>query len=395
MSQAASVLVDRPFPHDEVVDAPLVGVDADALQRALRIFRRQHRKGLFPGGQLVVRRHGRIVLDAAIGKARGLRADEDELAVTPFTRFPCFSAGKAVVATMLALLEHDGLLDVHAPIAELWPAFGSNGKGAITTLDVLTHRGGVLMPELCVPGPRWNDWEGIVAAIEQAPPSHRRGAIRYHPLEYGWILGEIVQRASGQSFRDFLRQRIAAPAGLPDLRFGARPDEIDGCANTYYLGRRPVRVAGFEVNADLEHVASSPATAAALLPGAGLVTDAGTLAAFYEVLVRGGVTASGQRLLSRATLDAWIAPVVTGWCRTNQAPITLGRGFFVGSRLPSLYGVTPSFGVFGHAGLFCTLGFADANTGLAAAIVTNGNRSKTDLVQRMMPLVGALRSACR
>src|SRR5207253_1695025 len=96
--------------------------------------------------------------DVAVGIARGWRPPRAEAArrgaphadgavvpVTPKTRFVVFSAGKPLVALAIALLEERGLLDVHAPIAELLPEFRRGGKERITTLDVLTHRGGILM----------------------------------------------------------------------------------------------------------------------------------------------------------------------------------------------------------------------------------------------------------
>lgn len=383
------------YPHEAAADPALVGLDVAELDRVRDLFLEQNARGLYPGGQLVVRRHGRVVLDVAVGMGRGFRDGEEPRPVTRQTLFPLFSAGKAVVGTLVGLAEERGLLDADAPIAAVWPEFAQNGKGDITVLDVLTHRGGLFMEELSAQPELWGDWSAIVRAFEQARPSHRRGPLRYHPLEFGWILAEVLQRATGQDFRAFLAESLAGPAGLPGLRFGASEDLLDGVAHGYYLSERAVRIGSFTVSRAVERLTTDPAMAAVLLPGAGLVSDGGTLAAFYELLVRGGVAANGARVLKERTVARCTERAVGGWDWSTNAPITLGRGFFVGSRGPSLYGLWNTQGCFGHAGLFCTVGFGDHDTKVAAAIVTNGNRGKADLVKRMLPLCAGIRRACR
>jgi CubicO group peptidase (beta-lactamase class C family) len=393
MSEAVAPL--KTFPHEAAADPALVGLDVTALDRVRDSFLAQNSRGLYPGGQLVVRRHGRVVLDVAVGLGRGFRDGEEPQQVHRRTLFPLFSAGKAVVAILIALAEERGLLDPRAPIADVWPGFAANGKEDITVLDVLTHRGGVLMDEFCARPEQWAKWQNVVAAVEAARPTHRRGPLRYHPLEYGWILAEVVQRATGQGFRAFLAEALAGPAGLPDLQFGVGEDRRAQVAHGYYLGDKAVRIGSFTVSRAVERLTTDPEMAAVLLPGAGLVSDAGTLAGFYELLVKGGVAADGTRVLKEATVARYTGREVGGWDRSTSAPITLGRGFFVGSRGPSLYGLWDTPGCFGHAGMFCTVGFGDHETKVAAAIVTNGNRSKADLVKRMLPLCSGIRKACR
>jgi CubicO group peptidase (beta-lactamase class C family) len=383
------------FPHEAAADPALVGLDITALEKVRDLFLEQNARGMYPGGQLVIRRHGHVVLDVAVGMGRGFRDGEPPQPVTRGTLFPMFSAGKAVIATLIGLLEERGKLDPKAPIAEVWPEFAQHGKDEITPLEVLTHRGGVLMDDFCAQPELWADWDAVVHAVEQAKPTHRRGPLRYHPLEYGWILAEVVQRASGRPFRAFLKEALSGPAGLPNLQFGVAPEDRDDVAHGYFLGSKAVRIGSFTVSRSVERLTTDPEMAAVLLPGAGLVSDGGTLAAFYELLVRGGVAADGTRVMDPSTVELYTGREVGGWDRSTSAPITLGRGFFVGSRGPSLYGLWNTQGCFGHAGMFCTVGFGDHDTKVAAAVVTNGNRSKADLVKRMLPLCSGIRKACR
>jgi CubicO group peptidase (beta-lactamase class C family) len=74
------------FPYDAPVPPASVGVDAERLARAVDLFRAQQARGLFPGGQLAVRRRGSLVASVAVGIARGARGEEALVPVTATTR---------------------------------------------------------------------------------------------------------------------------------------------------------------------------------------------------------------------------------------------------------------------------------------------------------------------
>lgn len=386
----------RAVPPEPLVPPESLGVDPRLLARAVKRFRAQQQAGLFPGGQIAVRRHGKLLLDETVGWARGLRAAEGEplRAAGARTPFPVFSAGKPLVAIAIALLEERGRLDVAAPIREVIPEFGVRGKERITTLDVLTHRGGILMPEFMHRPRDWADWNKVVDAICAVRPSHRRGVLAYHPLEYGWVLAEVVRRVAGRPLPEFLASEFLAPAGLDRLRFGATPAELPAIARPYWFGGDDVYIAGINIGALHERAFAMPEVMTAFVPGGGLVTDAAALSAFYEVLVGGGRGRTGRRVLSERTIARYTERHAMGWCRSNRAPLAVGRGFLLGWPGPSLYGWQDGDHCYGHAGLFCTVAFADKKTGLSAAIITNGNRSPVDLIRRFIPLIGRIRSAC-
>ena len=387
---------DDRFPHDEPATPSDVGVDPGLLARARRAFERQQARGAFPGGQLVVRRHGRLVLDAAVGTARGFRASEGEppRPVTERTRFAVFSASKPVVALAVAMLEERGVLDVGAPVARYFPDFARNGKAELTVLDVLTHRAGVFTPGLLSRPRDWADEEKVRSALVEATPAWPRGTLAYMPYEYGWILAEVVRGATGRRLDEFVRDEIALPAEVPGLRFGADPVDLPHLARTYWLGTRPVHVAGPDLSKVFEADNNLGEVLTAFVPGAGLVCDAADLAAFYGVLAAGGLTRSGRRLVAEETLRRYTTLNVAAVDKSNRVPLRVGRGFLLGARVPSTFGWWGTQRCFGHAGAFCTVAFADPDLGLAVAIVTNGNRGPYDLLLRFAPLGSALRRAC-
>lgn len=190
---------------------------------------------MFPGGQLVVRRRGVLVVDEAVGLARGFRADERESAIpyTAGTRACVFSAGKPLVAVAIALLEHQGRVDVDAPVAAYWKEFAQAGKEHVSVLDVLTHRSGLYLREVERDWRHYGDWDGVIDRVARSAPSFPRGTLAYQPMGFGWILGEIVRRVSGKPIDRYLAEDVLAPAGLEDLRLGVPPSEVPALARSY------------------------------------------------------------------------------------------------------------------------------------------------------------------
>lgn len=381
------------FPHDGPCQPEAAGLDPRRLARAVELFTAQQSRGAFPGGQLAVRRRGRLAADVAVGQARGMGPGETPAPATAQTRFNVHSASKPLVALAVAALAEDGRIDVNAPVARYLPEFAGRGRDAITVLEVLTHRAGVPLPELTAHPERWRDPAAVRAALAAAEPRFPRGTLAYLPVEFGWILAEVVTRIAAEPFVDFLHRRLLAPAGLAGMHFTADAAELADAARCCWVGRKTVRLHGIDLREQFETVWNDPAVLTAPVPGASLLSDAAHLAALYELLVRGGVAASGQRLLREETVAAYTRRAYSGFDRANRVPLSVARGFLTGSVWPSVYGLWGTSGCFGHAGGFSSLAFADRDTGLAVAIVTNGNAGPGDFFRRFRPLAEALRGA--
>jgi CubicO group peptidase (beta-lactamase class C family) len=124
----------------------------------------------------------------------------------------------------------------------------------------------------------------------------------------------------------------------------------------------------------------------ALVPGAGLVTTARSLTAFYDLLLAGGVTPSGRRVIRAEVLRPYITRQIAGRDRITGSYAVLGRGFALGWPLAHPYGWWGSSACFGHPGGFGCIAFADPSRALPVAILTNGHRSLFDMVKRFAPL---------
>jgi CubicO group peptidase (beta-lactamase class C family) len=364
------------------------------LSDAEKLFRQQHERGAFPGGQLVVRARGEELLNVSVGIARGFRPGEGErVTVTDTTPFQVLSASKPVVALAVAVLEDRGLLDVQRPVSRYIPEFGREGKADITVLDVLTHRSGVLVPRLWRSPDLWPDWGRVQEEIWNTRPRYARGTPAYHPWEFGWILGDLVHRVAGQSLPDFLEDILPEP--LKPLRLRIDLEATRSVARSYWLGPKRLKIAGHDVAAGFEDNNNAPSTLTSLVPGASMTTDASTLTRFYEMILAGGTTADGTRLIRSETLGRYTTRNVSGFDRALRAYLVLGRGYILGWRGPHAYGWWNTRECVGHGGGFCVVAFGDRHTGAAIAIVTNGNRGLGDVIRRFAPLGSLIRKSIR
>ena len=147
------------------------------------------------GLQVAVYRDGEQVVDAVAGLADA----ETGRPVASDTPFYAYSVGKGATSAVAHVLVERGLFGYDTPVMELWPEFGANGKEDATVRHVLTHTVGVpgipadTTPEdLC-------DWDGMCAAIADSEPWWGPGTkTAYHAYPFGYIIGEIVRRATGR-----------------------------------------------------------------------------------------------------------------------------------------------------------------------------------------------------
>lgn len=348
---------------------------------------RQQRRGQTPGGVMVARRRGEIILAEAVG----VTGPTSGLPMTVDTTFQVMSVSKAVVGFAIAVLEDRQLVDVAAPVARLWPAFAANGKADVTVVDVLTHRSGLVLERLVNDRERWRDWDGLTGAIAEAPLDYPRGTLAYESHTFGWILGEVVRRATGRPIDAFVRELLAPE--IEGLRFRAPSGSVARLARNQWLGDPEFRLGGVRLADGFESTNTDFSCFEALVPGGGMLADAPSLSAFYDMLLRGGLLASGRRLLRAEVLRPYLAPATSGRDRITGAWVRLGRGFALGWPLPHPFGWWGSSHCFGHPGGFSMLAFADPDADVAVAILTTANRGVGDLVRRFAPLSQAIRRA--
>ncbi|MDR0591971.1 MAG: beta-lactamase family protein [Bifidobacteriaceae bacterium] len=299
----------------------------------------------------------------------------------PDSLFYCFSVTKPVTAMAVHLLAERGRLDLDRPIARHWPEFGRNGKAAITARQVLTHRAGV-PAALGHPGldiAAMGDWDLSVRAAARARPRYRPGrVVAYHVLTFGFILGELVRRVSGELIDRFAGREFFAPLGM-DAHLRLPAGEV----------RRVVPVRGKGGNLASPVFLNRPAMRRALVPAASLHTTARSLASFYQMLLADGLTASGRRLLRPATVASALAVSSDGAVdRTLRQRQRYGQGFQLGG-LPGVVrgiGTASPPSAFGHNGSAVCNAWAEPERQLVFIYLSN----TTQLIRPGLAFASAL-----
>ena len=132
---------------DNEVDPLAVGIEPEAVERVWAAVERFYRDGLNPAIQLCIRCRGEVLIDRAIGYARGAAPwdapDAEKIPITTQAPVNTFSASKAITAMVIHLLDDEGYLHLDDPVCEYIPEFSAHGKRWITIRHILTHRAGI------------------------------------------------------------------------------------------------------------------------------------------------------------------------------------------------------------------------------------------------------------
>ncbi|MGX1852435.1 beta-lactamase family protein [Streptomyces sp. NBC_01456] len=142
-----------------------------------------------------------------------------------------YSTSKGMTALCAHLLVDRGELDLDAPVARYWPEFGQAGKRELPVRWLLSHRAGLIAPRERLSVADAYDWERVCAALAATPPWWEPGTAQgYHAVTFGYLVGEVVRRITGQSLGTFLRSEITGPLGAR-VFIGTPAEEHTRCAD--------------------------------------------------------------------------------------------------------------------------------------------------------------------
>src|SRR6056297_360972 len=194
----------------------------DDRERLRAEFDRQLDVGLHHGAQLAVYVDGELVVDFA-GGVDGPDGDE----TTPETRHLIFSCTKPYAGVGLHQLVEDGAADYDDRVVDHWPEFADAGsrKAEITIRHVLSHTAGIPYGEFDQAFDQWGDWDAVVEAMEAIEPVFEPGEQpAYHTFNFGWLVGELIRRLSGQPVEAYVDEHVFDPLGMDDTSIGVRGD---------------------------------------------------------------------------------------------------------------------------------------------------------------------------
>lgn len=382
----------------------------------------------YPGGGAVsVYHQGEAVVDLCTG-TRNWNGDP----WLPETLSVSFSTTKGVVSALLHQQAAKGLVNYDAPVAEYWPEFAANGKQNITVRDLLTHRAGMFrMDTLGLSFNEITDWDHVCAALAAAPADNSSAPHSvYHALTYGWLVGEVASRVSGQNISDLTKTSLAEPLGLDGLFLGT-PDSEHHRVADLLMGSKPgsktrskpnsakkknslkkeiqkgVRgafdklihsgvipdITRFEKSVAVKSFhaqkLTTPEVLRAAMPGFSGVFTARSLARLYAALANGG-----------ALDGVSILPAETANLLSERQVFTLDRALYtpmrwrLGYHQPFVWGLRRPERGFGHFGYGGSGAWADPDRQLAVALTVNAGDGTPWGDARILRVGGAALRSC-
>jgi serine-type D-Ala-D-Ala carboxypeptidase len=309
-----------------------------------------------PGAVVLIVNKQKVIYRRAFG-SRGLEPKREEM--TPNTIFDLASLTKPVATAMsIFILRERKKLNLEDPVAKYWPEFGQNGKDKVTIEQCLLHTSGVINdnPVTDYDDGKAKALERILGLKLEAEPGKR---FRYSDVGF-IVLGEIVDRVSGQSLDRFAQANIFQPLGMKDTVFWKIGEPIP----PEILARMALTTK--EKDSWLVGQVHDPR--ARRLGGvaghAGLFSTAADLAIFCNMILNGGEY-GGRRILQKESVEKITEPCpVPGGMRSRGWDIdtaySKNRGEFF-----------PKGKSFGHTGFTGTSLWLDPATQTAVIFLSN------------------------
>lgn len=298
-----------------------------------------------------------------LGSAKPMSAD---------ALFRIASMTKPITAVGIMILVDEGRLSVEDPVEKYLPEFKgqmlTSEKSAdsvvlrrpsrpILLRDLLTHTSGL---------PAFPEGLADIYQTRRLSLAEATFAMSQRPLDFEpgskWAycnpgidaLGRVIEVVSGQSYEEFLKQRIFTPLGMRDTTFYPSPQQLERLAELCVRKDGKLESAGFAL-------LGPTAAARHPIPAGGLYSTGDDLARLYRTMLNRGQYAGGRILSEKSVAE--MTRVQTGDLACGFTP---GMGFGFGwAVVREPQGPTEKLfaGTFGHGGAFGTQGWIDPQRG--------------------------------
>lgn len=312
-------------------------------------------RGAYPGAALVVGRRDTILLQRGYGRLTWAAAGPAVSAES--TLYDLASLTKVVATTTaLMLLVERGRVDLDAPVSRYLQEV--SGARAATIRQLLNHTSGLrgALPLHRETADRDAALARVFAETTIVAPGSR---VIYSDLN-AILLGEVVARVSGEPLEAFVSREVLEPLGLRQTVY--RPPRA--------LHRRVAPTGIWRGTPVAGQVHDGNAVKLGGVAGhAGLFGTAADLGRFARMLLGGGVTPEGRRVLARATVAAFTAPSVPA--RRGQSARALGWQALPTDETVSSAGRLFGPRSYGHTGFTGTSIWIDPERDVFVVLLTN------------------------
>lgn len=319
-------------------------------------------------------------------------ANRDKTAAwTADTIVPVYSTTKPIAALVLASLIDALPAGYETPVSDIWPEFAAEGKAAITLAEMVSHQAG--LPGFVEPidPALWLDPPACAAALAKLAPIWTPGSAHgYHPLSWGYLIGEVVHRLAGDSLGSVLATTFTSATEI-DFRIGTPASEHNRIAEI--MRPRALPDLG-EMNAATRAAFatkwSAPDRGGAVwreieIPSANGIGSARAVAALYGIYAHGGYL-GGDQLISEAAFEALTQSRVKGQDLVLPYITEFAAGVMRNNL--GLYGPNPN--TLCHSGWGGSLAFGDPDRKLSGAYVMNRQSNSLQADPRATHLIHAL-----
>jgi CubicO group peptidase (beta-lactamase class C family) len=309
------------------------------------------------GAIAVLADRDRIVSFSATGLAdrgTGRRMEPDSL-------FAIASMTKPITATAIMILRDEGKLSIDDPVGKFIPELAhlktADGSEHVVTLKhMLTHTSGMAeLPKGAAANVR--TLAELIPMYTELPLTFEPGS-KWKYCQTGInTLGRIVEICSGQSYPEFLEQRLFGPLGMKDTTFYPTPQQIARLARSYKRVKDHLEAAPDPFITGHDPAARNYYPA----PNGGLFSTAPDYCRFCQMLLRRGEW-NGRRILSEESV-ALMTQNHTG--ELTPVGFSPGEAWGLGVAVvghPEGITATLSPGTFGHGGAFGTSAWIDPAT---------------------------------
>jgi CubicO group peptidase (beta-lactamase class C family) len=324
------------------------------------------------GAQFCAYKNGKLILDLHGGWADKKKSK----VISPSTLFSIFSSGKAVASLTIAHLVQQNCLSYNNLVSAIWPEFSKYGKSNLTVAQLLSHQSG--LSGITCPNwtnEDWFDWKKTCNSLANQKPIFSPGKQSgYHPITFGFLVGEIARRAdkNRRTLGKILREDICEPNNL-DIWIGLPKNKHNDCSEII----KPSKLANLgEINTATEFAFlknwSTPNPKPierwreAEFAGNNCHSNAKSLAQIMQMAVSGKINRTNY--LSKENIQDLRKSRSKGPDLVLPYTINFGAGLI---RNTPNYFYGPNAETVGHSGWGGSCVFADHINGISAAYVMN------------------------
>lgn len=351
----------------------------------------------------LVARHGKIIYYKAAGFsdiAAGKKMKPDDM-------FRIASQTKSITATAVMILFEEGRILLDDPISKYLPEFKNMqvldqynskdtayttvpAKREITIKNLLTHTSGfdypvIGSPEAVAIYSKLNVPVGLemrkltleegMKRLAQAPLLHQPGEKYTYGLSMD-VLGYLVEKVSGMSFKDFLENRLFKPLGMNDTYFYVPAEKRPRVAKTYIADDKGKKTEFYSADTSgANSVYPFTKNGTYYSGGAGLISTAKDYVAFLQMLANGG-NYNGQQILSPSTIRLMtMNQIDRGKITNRESKDGLGLSFNIATEQGGASSLPWSPGTYDWGGYWGSSFWVDPQTGIVGQIWTQDRSS--------------------